>query len=483
MPGTSVIKVNFKGGIISPGDLYNILVAAESSGLTEVRFGLRQQMLLEYTEETAGKLERELTALGITFEKDPERFPNIMSSYPAEEVFINNTWLSEGVYKDIFDAFDFMPRLKVNISDSKQSFTPLLTGNINWVASVDKPHYWHCLLRFPKTNHIIECNVLVYTNDIARFSLRIENCLLEGNTEGVTKVFEESALTRKAEMPVTMPEFNLPYYEGFNRYASGYWVGIYRRDELFPTAFLKAVCRLCLETRIGQICATPWKSIIIKSIEEKDRHLWNAVLDRYQVNVRHAANELNFQVEDNCPLGLSIKHSLVKYLNDTDMRTFGVCVGVKTRRKSEVFCSILVRRTPLFRIGRLGFFHSYDILCSEDFNPNKRTAFVFSRNNPRWLLPEQLRRALVAFYQHSRERNTKEIPVSRLASKVREAGDIWQCEECLTVYDERYGDPVSGAAAGTAFELLPDTYSCIVCGAGKEKFRKTASEPWVSEAV
>ena len=42
-------------------------------------------------------------------------YPNIVSSYPAEEVFITNTWLSEGVYKDIFDLMDYQPRLKINI--------------------------------------------------------------------------------------------------------------------------------------------------------------------------------------------------------------------------------------------------------------------------------------------------------------------------------------------------------------------------------
>jgi len=67
-----------------------------------------------------------------------------VSSYPAEEVFITKTWLSEGVYKDIFDGMDYEPRLKINISDSNQSFTPILTGNINWVASLHSPHFLAC---------------------------------------------------------------------------------------------------------------------------------------------------------------------------------------------------------------------------------------------------------------------------------------------------------------------------------------------------
>jgi hypothetical protein len=95
-----------------------------------------------------------------------------------------------------------------------------------------------------------------------------------------------------------------------------------------------------------------------------------------------------------------LKQHLVKYLNDDDTRTFGVCIGIKTRKKSEIFCSILVRRKSLFRIGKWGFFNSYDILCAKDYNPNERTAFVFSSNNPKFVLAEQLRRAVLSFYKY-----------------------------------------------------------------------------------
>ncbi|TAG36411.1 MAG: hypothetical protein EAZ32_16955, partial [Cytophagia bacterium] len=40
-----------------------------------------------------------------------------------------------GLDKDIFDGFDYQPKLKVNISDFQQSFTPFFTGNLNFIAS------------------------------------------------------------------------------------------------------------------------------------------------------------------------------------------------------------------------------------------------------------------------------------------------------------------------------------------------------------
>ncbi len=54
------IKINFRGGIISPGELYNILVAATRAGLYYVSFGLRQQLLIDVSSETVVILTDEL---------------------------------------------------------------------------------------------------------------------------------------------------------------------------------------------------------------------------------------------------------------------------------------------------------------------------------------------------------------------------------------------------------------------------------------
>jgi hypothetical protein len=113
------IKINFRGGIISPGDLYNILVSATRAGVYFVSFGLRQQLLIEVPRETVYSFAEELKNLNVFYETDKDDYPNIISSYPAEEVFIINTWLSEGVYKDILDLMDHQPKLKINISDPK----------------------------------------------------------------------------------------------------------------------------------------------------------------------------------------------------------------------------------------------------------------------------------------------------------------------------------------------------------------------------
>lgn len=44
------------------------------------------------------------------------------------------------------------------------------------------------------------------------------------------------------------------------------------------------------------------------------------------------------------------------------------------------------------------------------------------------------------------------------------------CKVCGYVYDPALGDPDSGVAPGTAFEQIPDTWVCPICGAGKDQF-------------
>ena len=240
---TSVITINFSGGIISPGYLLKILSVCKTFHVFDVKFGLRQQAIIEVMKDDAEKFSNELSALGVDFNCESEDYPNIVSSYPAEEIFITNTWLSEGTYKDILDLFDYRPRYKINISDINQSFTPVLTGNINWVAAKDDPHFWQLMIRFPKTNFVTEWDQMVYTNDVAKASKCIEALFdredyADNSYEKLAETIFAALLQLKiilkpATHKTNLPDFNLPYYEGLNRYGDKYWLGIYRRDEIF----------------------------------------------------------------------------------------------------------------------------------------------------------------------------------------------------------------------------------------------------------
>lgn len=46
----------------------------------------------------------------------------------------------------------------------------------------------------------------------------------------------------------------------------------------------------------------------------------------------------------------------------------------------------------------------------------------------------------------------------------------WICAACGDIYDPAEGDPEGGIAPGTAFEDIPDSWVCPVCGARKSDY-------------
>jgi rubredoxin len=477
-------KVNFTGGIISPGSLLNLLNAVEAASISELRFGLRQQALIDASLKDHLKLTYSLKSHGVYYEVNRDDHPNILSSYSAEEIFIKDSWVKEGVYKDIFDLFDYKPALKINISDGGQTFTPFFTGNINWIASRNT-HFWYLYIRFPKTNTLYPWKELVYTNEIPRLSRHLEEMIREQsetyfkNNEWDGKRINENLtkhlniLSKPVDKPLELPQFKLPYYEGYNSYGNKSWLGLYQRSELFSVAFLKDICRICMDTKVGQLYTTPWKSLIIKNIEEKHRPLWNYALNKHHINVRHASNELNWQVEDTNEEGLTIKHFIIRQFDKEDVRTFGLCLAIKTQPNSGLFGSVIVRKQFNLIRGKLKSLDKYDILYTEDFNPNSKNYILYRTGIQKEHLAIYLISLFKLYYDLQCTRVVMEIPDFK--NEDEQPGKniekvVHECRHCGTVYDEEVGEPECNILPGLSFSALPDDYRCPLCESNKTDF-------------
>ncbi len=476
------VKVNLPGGIVAPGALQTILTMAHKAHVRTVRFGARQQLLMTVHYEDMRFLEKDLKQQPMPYEVNTESYPNVISSYCGEDVFRAGAWLRESEYHTILDQFDYGPRLKVNLSDFNQSFTPFFTGNLNFITSPE-PHFWYLYVRPKRTNTLFRWPELIYTNDVGRLAKAVEEAMLDGGHQTEEEVYKavltgQSFITQPALKEIDLPEFSLPYYEGFNRYGQRSWLGLYRRDEQFSVAFLLDVCALCLKTRIGELCVTTWKSLIIKGIEEKDRAAWSYVLGKHNINVRHAANELAWQTEDQNEDGANLKNYIIRFFAKNDTRTFGLCFGIQTRPKSErsddsVFGSVLIRKRPLLQLGQLSLFSVYDIYFTENFNPNSRTYRLFEKGLFKLHLPNQLHRLCRKFnagrIQEGQEPVRQEV--EKAESTLADTPFVYQCPHCFTVYDEQYGDERQGVSAGTPFGQLPTDYACSTCDAPKEDMK------------
>jgi rubredoxin len=51
--------------------------------------------------------------------------------------------------------------------------------------------------------------------------------------------------------------------------------------------------------------------------------------------------------------------------------------------------------------------------------------------------------------------------------------DKYRCSVCGYIYDPERGEARKNTEPGTAFEDLPDMWSCPSCGAGRIRFRIT----------
>jgi rubredoxin len=68
----------------------------------------------------------------------------------------------------------------------------------------------------------------------------------------------------------------------------------------------------------------------------------------------------------------------------------------------------------------------------------------------------------------------------KAAPKAKAEKRRWICRMCNYIYSEQLGEPHNGIKPGTAFEHLPDTYVCPVCGyTGKGRVGKWGFDEWV----
>jgi len=476
------VKVNLPGGFVSIGDLKAFLMAIESVGIRTIKIGARQQILFAATSEQLEELTYDLFNLELLHEVNTDYYPNIVSSYVSDGIFNQSRWLREGIYKDILASFDFVPKLKVNMVDANQSLVPYYTGNLNFVSS-DVGNFWHVFIRWPKTNQVFEWSSLVYSMDIGEICRQLEMLILNGDGlpragdvalgAGLESKVKESVQFHYQDpvQPLTESEFRLPYYEGFNRYDEKYWLGIYRPDETYTVSFLLAVCDACRASRIGQLYTTPWRSLIIKDIRQEDREEWDYILDKHRVNLRHASNELNWQVEDWCEPALRLKRSIVRYFDRLNLRTYRLCFGIKMGSNSGIWGSIILKEI----VGEGGA-SCYDVLHTKDFNANSRVLIPYKRRVAKNVLPKILKKLCDDFYDS--KAGDGDLLVDQTGLHLPEVSDgepmhqQFQCTHCLSIYDPAYGDALAAVLPGLDFTELPKAYTCGLCGAPKKDFKR-----------
>ncbi|WP_423128212.1 rubredoxin [Gaoshiqia sp. Z1-71] len=462
-----------KGGVLSPALLSKILKVAEDAGNTHVFLGSRQDILF-FLPETAS--ETQLHNEGFSVYKRSSGIQNVVSSYVCVDMLPSTNWVHSGTYLNVLDQFTFHHSLRVNLVDPRQNLVPLFYGQLNFVAS-ETPNYWHLYLNLQAGKSPQCWDGLIFTDDIARFAQTLEQLIIGQNIKSQEKLKEKMAgstlqkNTLETTAKLILPEGFFPYYEGLNKIDGKdlYWAGFYWRNNQYPIPFLKEICELCQRTNLVKISFTPWKTFLIKDIEAKDKIYWEELIGRYGINMRHSSFELNWHLPLLDQQALKLKRYLVAGFDQFDIRTFGLSFAI-LNKDGERFTSVVIRSKGwLPFLGRFDFTRTYSVEYAYDFNPNNNHYVAYATNLGKNELPQTLRELSKRYYarlfvQHKWGQIPKQVQPGHTQRVV------WQCPDCLTVYDDRYGDLLARIKEGVPFGLLPDSYCCQVCETPKSAF-------------
>ncbi|MFQ3576033.1 MAG: hypothetical protein SNJ77_06310 [Cytophagales bacterium] len=459
------VKINSNGGIITALQLEKITETARASGLSNIGIGSRQDLWLKCKSgDQVQKISYLLSELSIKHELNSDKFPSRSTSFPAEGIFTFDGWITEGNYRSILDLFDFQPKLKVNLVDHGQCLNPYFTGHLNFVTS-KIPNYWYLYWRMPKEMDLYLWPKLVYSTAIPTLTKKLDDIIKYERIREKKRVVElvENNLTylsQEVQDPLILPRYQFPYYEGFNRIENDYWLGIYRRNDVYDVSFLNEMAKLCQNTQVPLLCLTTWKSILIKKIGIKDRILWEKLLGKHGINVRHAALELNWMVEDHLEDAERLKNEIVTALYKEDVRTYGLVFGIKYTESYKSPASVLIVKNND---------NLFDLYHTEDFNPNNQNLIEFKKNLKENELFEAIKELCKYFYKQlnsSEEFSIKDKTGIEKIEHKKVSKKMYQCLNCLHIYDPELSIDK---------EKIND-YICPVCESGKEFFKEVIIE-------
>ncbi|PQJ68687.1 rubredoxin [Polaribacter butkevichii] len=466
-------RIIVRGGVLSPGELKYICESVESLGLKTISFGSRQDILLpkKVNQEELAQFDK----LKIV-EADETGVENIVSSYVCADIFPSTSWLTGDRYLYLLEQFNTESKLKINLTDPKQRLVPLFTGNINFIAS-EHEDYWYLYVRLPDWKKTQMYPALIYSWDLDKIETAIENVLQE-EPETIEMIFDlvsdaVDTNNRTVDKPLEVPFYPFPYFEGMNKIGMDkYWLGLYWRNNKYDISFLKEMCELCSENKIGKISITPWKSFVVKGIPKESKLVWEKFLGKRGINVRHSMLELNWHIPVANKDALNLKKYLVSNFDQNDISTYGLTFGITDYSKAAYyFTSIVVEKNKQPEmIGNFQTRDTYNLLYAKNFDPNTRQYIMHVQDVDKVELPGLLMELSQLYFDQlgSEIEAEKEVEVQKETTEL----EVYQCKDCFTIYDEAFGDITQNIPPETLFSALPESYECSLCEAPKSSFKK-----------
>ena len=455
------LRISTPGGVVSPDELQRLAALSRQWALGKIEVGFRQDLLLPCTDAQIPALRQQLGREGFQVEDATPTHPNIVSSVVAQNIFPQLSWLRSGDYLDILDAFDFRPHFKVNLIDPIQELIRPLTGELNFIAS-STSSFWYLVVNLPDLGGTHVWPKLLDGEQIALWVKHMEDYWFERlaffkDIPHSTPTFDElyeavtakfAGRTRPIQKELKLTSKPYPHHEGIYRYEDRYWFGLYQRDNEFDASFLEALCQLCIDTKIGRLYPTPFKTFIIRDIPKETIYQWEKLLGMWGIHSHYSSLELNWQLNDADAAALRLKTELVDAFERTRIRTSSLSFSIG-QRGAETTSTIVIE--PLS-----ADYERFRIVHSPDFYIGNTEWATFAGDVARKNLSEVLRRLTLKYYEQLS--TGKKLSITRKTSGIKPtaAQKAMQCKHCLTVAD--------------VDTPLPASYVCSVCDAPAKDF-------------
>lgn len=468
----SIIKMNFKGGIVYTEMLRTIIDIAKKYKSVKIYFGNRQNIYLIIKNNDVKNFVKQLDENKITYSAKIECEPNIVSSYPVLDISKTPSWLTESVFDDVLDCFDFQPKLKINIVHASQNFISPFDGDLCFVAS-SYQNFWYLFIRNPLNNKFYCWNKLIYSLDLAPLSKVIEEYIESQNDYRIDNIqnytnerLKYIFIEKEKEIEQDFCSYNKIDFDENNL-----WLELYYSQQKISVNLLSDLINECIKKKVNKIYFTTWKTILIKNIRKDEFFNWEIFLGKLGISTKYLSSEIFWKYDDFNYQAEKLKVYLTKELYVSDSQRPALVYGISHSNNFKYSCNILIVVKKFLPI--LPFLKFYEVYYSDNYDKLENSLVFISREYLKSNLINLLKYLYKKYYEDLEKVYKNDNQLSKDNKKVKHywvPGKIYVCKDCYTVYDPDIGDVFNGIKPGTPFEELPNSFSCYLCSSPKENF-------------
>lgn len=392
--------------------------------------------------------------------------PNVISSAPAAG-FDSSNWVRESQLLEMAEEVASLnPHVSISLIDAQQGLVGRTLSELNFV-SCEQDEFWQPVLA-PEGKRI-DLGSRIATGDVVG-AARWYSASKKGGTDALTAFFR-STMTRSS-MPAEPlpPEPSAPPYEGLS--AKRGTLGFFVSSGQYDCEMLEELAYLCSQSSIGKIHMTPWHSFLIKGIQEKQLDLWRNFLLRKGIETRHAGSSLYWRFSNGrSNQSNRIHRKIIHQLGSTDKSTGQIPFVVGKDLEGQP-ALVGIEPTSLFRC----IIYKRDNL-NEPWDKHGTFLEAFAAREIQIICDQRARNQKQRSGENVADSDSVHAQPDVKASNaelnpgVREPGRSGEfvCTLCGNVYSPEVGEPFTQIAPGLAFEDLPESYACPVCGSGKSE--------------